>query len=151
MREPRPIDPLAADTMLAALHLVFGLVAGPLAARRPSCHVAMCDAPWRDAEDWALVDAAPQFTVGQKNDRRTFWSALAASTPELAARSAAECELRARSKDEVDVGSQPAVLEDWCKLEDGRYTGRVAGEDIGRSDSSLSRACDCNKDPFLLD
>ena len=86
--------------------------------------------PWKDTEDWALADAAPQFTVGRGDDASTFWTALASSTPDLALRSAAECESRLRElkKDDADVGQQPPVLEDWSKLEDGRYTGRVAGE-----------------------
>jgi hypothetical protein len=101
-------------------------VSTPTRAVRP----AMCEKPtWGDAEDWALQDAVGAFTVGAGSEVSTFWSALAASTAELSARSAAECEERVRELEKAPrAGPQPAVLEDWQRLEDGRYTGRVAGE-----------------------
>lgn len=90
---------------------------------------------WRDAEDWALLDLAPSFTVGRGRDVSTFWSVLASSTPQLAARSAVECETRWRAlcakgsvPDGAAVGPQPAVLEEWERLPDGRFTGRLSGE-----------------------
>lgn len=85
---------------------------------------------WTDKESWALADAVPTFTVGSGDERATFWSALALNTPGLAARSGAECERRFREEnsENVEAGAAPLVLEDWSRLEDGRYTGRVAGE-----------------------
>jgi len=86
--------------------------------------------PWQDAEDWALTDNAAEFTVGSGAEKSTFWTALATSTPQLAARSGAECEERWKelNVEQAKVGKQPLVLEDWSRLDDGRYTGRVAGE-----------------------
>ena len=84
---------------------------------------------WTQSEDWALADAVPQFTVGQSSSVSTFWTALATTTPELGSRSAAECERRFAKLDaEEPAGKQPPVLEDWSKLDDGRYTGRLAGQ-----------------------
>ena len=84
---------------------------------------------WSTDEDWALQDSAPAFTVGRGNERATFWTALVASTPDLAKRSAAECEKRLRElKEKAEVGSAPLVLDEWKRLDDGRYTGRVTGE-----------------------
>lgn len=94
---------------------------------------------WRDAEDWALVDNAPAFTVGRGPQARTFWAALIAATPELAARSPAACEARwealsaakgaaAKGAAATTVGPQPPVLDDWQRLADGRYAGRLSGE-----------------------
>ena len=69
---------------------------------------------WSTDEDWALQDSAPAFTVGRGNERATFWTALVASTPDLAKRSAAECEKRLRElKEKAEVGSAPLVLDEW--------------------------------------
>lgn len=93
------------------------------------CRVRMSDGAWRETEDWALQDAAPKFTVGAGREMCTFWTALAASTPELTTRSASDCEARLRNlTDGGLVGAEPSVLNDWTRLDDGRYTGRVAGE-----------------------
>ena len=99
---------------------------------------------WRDAEDWALADGAPAFTVGRGPQTCTFWTALIAATPELAARSPAACESRwrvlaaakgkaakgkaAKGTAGTAVGPQPPVLSDWQRLADGRYAGRLSGE-----------------------
>ena len=102
---------------------------------------------WRDDEDWALADATAAFTVGRGDEICTFWQALAASTPELSARSSTSCEQRCRALAQQAptvatkpsgsegqslvlpiVGPQPPVLEDWTRTADGRYSGRIAGE-----------------------
>ena len=53
---------------------------------------------WAPHEDWALQDRAPQFTIGRGGSQATFWSALTASTPELAGRTPEECERRLRTR-----------------------------------------------------
>jgi len=95
---------------------------------------------WLPSEDWALIDTIPSYTVGQGNFAATFWQVLVLSSPALSARSAVECETRmqelsaevgqgvAPSRAMPPFGPQPAVLEDWAKLPDGRYTGRLAGQ-----------------------
>ena len=95
--------------------------------RCPEIHCT--EAEWRDAEDWALLDAAPAFTVGEGPFVATFWQSLTAATPALSARSADECERRygKLSQNQTPVGRQPPVLEDWTKCDGGRYSGRVAG------------------------
>eukprot|EP00966_Prymnesium_polylepis_P299086 6910744-Prymnesium_polylepis.1 len=50
--------------------------------------------PWTPEEDWALVDAIPEFTAGADADLTTFWTALAASSTVLFRRSADECARR---------------------------------------------------------
>ena len=91
------------------------------------------DLAWRAEEDWALLDSTPEFTVGRGNQVATFWHALAASTPELSGRTAGDCERRwaqlAAEGAELPIiaGPQPTVLEEWRRLEDGRFTGRLAG------------------------
>ena len=88
---------------------------------------------WRDEEDWAIIDSAPDFTVGEGTKSVTFWTALAASSVDLCQRSASECEQRAVELDAqqrnatLSVGPEPRVLEDWTKLADGRITGRLGG------------------------
>ena len=92
------------------------------------------DSGWCDAEDWALLDSTPSFTVGRDKHVVTFWQAMAASTPELSVRSAAECERRwteltsCGATASIAVGQQPAVLEEWSRLPDGRVSGRLSGE-----------------------
>ena len=80
-----------------------GLVTAPLPFIAPAPAVRFGSAPcadaarsdaWRDVEDWALLDSAPAFTVGTGAQTATFWESLAAATPELATRSARECEER---------------------------------------------------------
>ena len=92
--------------------------------------IHMAEDAWTDSEDWALADAVPQFTVGRGSDISTFWTALTTTTPELSSRSAGECEARHRALagSTEAVGKQPSVLEEWERLADGRYTGRLAGE-----------------------
>ena len=84
---------------------------------------------WRPDEDWALMDAVPAFTAGEGAQVATFWAALAASTPLVAARTPVELEQRwadiAPESEAASAGKSPAILEDWTKLPDGRYAGRV--------------------------
>lgn len=86
---------------------------------------------WQNVEDWALLDGVLAFTVGRDDQVATFWSALASSTPQLAARGAAACEQRWASiapSEAPKVGRQPEVLENWSRLADGRISGRLAGQ-----------------------
>ena len=97
--------------------------------------VSACEAPaeWKSAEDWALVDGAGSFTVGRGAEARTFWQALQASSPALAARSVTELETRLRSlsaEQSVNFGPQPEVLEAWEMLSDGRCAGRLEGRAV---------------------
>ena len=59
-----------------------------VAVRGRSTESRCTEGSWRDAEDWALLDAAPAFTVGDGPFVATFWQSLAAATPALSARSA---------------------------------------------------------------
>ena len=123
---------LALFSFITAAHVRMAPMARPGVATSRGTSLAMLadgETAWSDKENWALADAVPQFTVGQGNERATFWSALVASTPELAARSGADCEVQFREvkTDDVQAGAAPTVLEDWSRLDDGRYTGRVAG------------------------
>ena len=105
----------------------FGVICAPSTPRTASSRCAI-DSEWRDKEDWALADSVPQFTVGSGESVATFWQALAAATPELAGRTASECESRwGELEPQQRIGPQPPVLEDWEKLPDGRYSGRVNG------------------------
>ena len=126
--------------MVLAWHLVTVLQAhaplvprvhAPFAPRTRPVKLSSAEkaSQWSTDADWALTDAVPQFTVGQGSEVATFWTALAASTPELSSRSVEECEARLRELGSSEVtGPQPAVLEDWTRLPDGRYTGRLKGE-----------------------
>ena len=113
-----------------------------VARAQPSPIIAM-EAPadgtkpsWNDEEDWAILDAAPDFSVGVgTNSVSTFWTALAASSAVLCQRSAAECEQRAaelaeRQNMTLSIGPEPRVLDAWEKLPDGRITGRLDGRTI---------------------
>ena len=88
---------------------------------------------WATREDFALLDGAPAFSVGSGAQAVTFWESMVASTPELAARSAEDCERRWAELKPADdaaarVGPQPAVLEEWSRMADGRISGRIAGQ-----------------------
>ena len=88
---------------------------------------------WATREDFALLDGAPAFSVGSGAQAVTFWQSMVASTPELAARSAEDCERRWAELKPADdaaarVGPQPAVLEEWSRMADGRISGRIAGQ-----------------------
>jgi hypothetical protein len=53
-----------------------GVAALGVSRWRPSpLRVAPNDAQWRDEEDWALLDAVPEFTVGEGDAAATFWTA----------------------------------------------------------------------------
>lgn len=93
--------------------------------------------PWRDEEDWALLDETPAFTVGSGTNTVTFWSALATASPVLGRRTALELERR-RARLAVDdrglsagpFGREPSVLSSWERLPDGRFTGTVDGRKV---------------------
>ena len=91
---------------------------------------------WLPQESIALVDNAPLFSAGDGDHAVTFWQILVDSTPELSARSALECEEHWSRRIELEpirdvvlrVGPAPPVLEDWTRLDDGRYVGRLSGQ-----------------------
>ena len=91
---------------------------------------------WLPQESIALVDNAPLFSAGDGDHAVTFWQILVDSTPELSARSALECEEHWLRRIELEpirdvvlrVGPAPPVLEDWTRLDDGRYVGRLSGQ-----------------------
>lgn len=103
----------------------------PLEAHRRARHIrALDDASWRDEEDWALLDATPEFTVGEGNTASTFWTALTSSSTVLCQRSPTECaqrvELLATQQNSTfSYGQEPRVLDSWVRLPDGRFTGRL--------------------------
>ena len=93
---------------------------------------------WLPQESIALVDNAPLFSAGDGDHAVTFWQIMVDSTPELSARSALECEehwsrrielcLEEWTRANERVGPAPPVLEDWTRLDDGRYVGRLSGQ-----------------------
>ena len=93
---------------------------------------------WLPQESIALVDNAPLFSAGEGDHAVTFWQIMVDSTPELSARSALECEEHWSRRIELRieewtranerVGPAPPVLEDWIRLDDGRYAGRLSGQ-----------------------
>lgn len=90
---------------------------------------------WRDEEDWALLDAAPEFTVGAGNTAVTFWTALASSSAVLCERSSSECAERAevlatQRNLTLSCGPEPEVLDSWSRLPGGRITGRLNSRTI---------------------
>ena len=86
---------------------------------------------WTAAEDTALLASTPAFTCGDGASTVTFWSALAVATPALARRSPLECEerialLAANATIAVSsFGRRPAVLDDWERMDDGRFVGTL--------------------------
>jgi len=84
---------------------------------------------WSPQEDWALQDQVPAYSAGTGADTATFWSALAANVPALSARGSTELEARAAQL-AVDGGAQPALLEAWERLADGRYAGSADGRPV---------------------
>lgn len=118
------------------------------------------DVEWSLEADWALADGAPRFTVGVDDGvRRTFWTQLRASTPELTGvdesslRERYETLSRRRRTFENDedeplppVGPSPDVLEDWevderssritGTLSDGRSVWFVA-QTVGRLEGDV--------------
>ena len=56
-------------------------------------------------------------------------AALAVATPELARRSSRECEERIVSlSPSLSYGRRPAVLDDWERMDDGRFVGTLEGQ-----------------------
>ena len=124
-----------AHTLLMVAALLLLTRVRPLELRSRAA-VAMQATPprdWATREDFALLDGAPAFSVGSGAQAVTFWQSMVASTPELAARSAEDCERRWAELKPADVtaarvGPQPAVLEEWSRMADGRLSGRIAGQ-----------------------
>ena len=131
-----------------------------VAAARPRARVVRCAEPeWSPQEDWALQDQVKAYSAGTGADTATFWSAMAANVPALAARAPAELEARAaqlavdggtqvrpctltpqhapRLQASAHIGSnraptraQPALLDTWEQLADGRYAGNAEGRPV---------------------
>ena len=110
-----------------------------LASRRASPEMTTTPTDnWLPQESIALVDNAPLFSAGDGDHAVTFWQIMVDSTPELSARSALECEEHWSRRIELRieewtranerVGPAPLVLEDWTRLDDGRYAGRLSGQ-----------------------
>ena len=84
--------------------------------------------PWRADEDQYLLASVPAYTIGNAQNRVTFWTALAASSAVLRERSARECDqhfsttLAPPSK--AQHGREPSLVNGWSRLPDGRYYGR---------------------------
>lgn len=98
--------------------------------------------PLRCPPDWALVDRVPVFTVGESDrHKRTFWTQLWISTPELSAKSS-EDELirryralstRERMEDGKilpTAGPSPPVLDEWLVDGEGKMSGRLDGRTV---------------------
>ena len=79
--------------------------------------------PWRDEEDWALVEAMPEFTVSKGNAAATFWTALAASSAVLCQRSPAQPLAAAPTRAAAPSGGQRR----WCSVGMSCPTLCVAG------------------------
>ena len=135
------------------------LLTSPSAIQRGSVPL-LCDAPpplsdgkaspWRQQEDWALLDAVGAFTVGDGAQAVTFWDALAASNLVLHDRSASECADRMAviSPDTVH-GRQPRRLEMWRRLEDGRYLGIEQGRTKNILVSEEGQLADGNRPKYI--
>jgi len=87
-------------------------------------------------QDWALIDAVPLFTVSAETDKpATFWTQLAADTPELSLLSPErlqarykELQLEQPAQSTNPFGPQPPVLDQWSYSEDGKnVVGVLAG------------------------
>ena len=101
---------------------------------------------WTLAQDWALLDNIPKFTVGEGPATVTFWSQLWTCTPQLCMKRS-ETELQQRyqtllakaNNEESDnnnnnkippAGPSPAVLEQWSVNVDGRMSGELNGRTV---------------------
>ena len=81
---------------------------------------------WSTREEWALLDEAPSFTVGDGTKRVTFWSSLALH-PMLKHRSPDELQAHAASLN-MPVGHEPKVLRAARSVSGGKtWTGIVDG------------------------
>ena len=131
LRRPHPmLLILAATTSIRAPSVGVASMLSTSAPRSRPQLQALDDAPWRDEEDWALLDATPEFTVGAGSMAATFWTALASSSAVLSQRSSTECAQRAemlatRQNSTLSYGQEPKVITSWSRLPDGRVTGRL--------------------------
>ena len=111
-------------------------------------YASAAEEAWSAAEDAALLDDTPAFTVGDAGSTVTFWSALAVATPALARRTPLECEERiillaaadgsvsssplnpdgGDARGALRYGRRPAVLDDWERMDDGRVVGTLEGQ-----------------------
>lgn len=92
--------------------------------------------PWRDNEDWALLEATPRFTVGDGENAATFWTALSTAGAELGQRTPGELQRRIeelaaeKGLGRGSYGGEPVVLSSWARMPDGRFTGSVDGRSV---------------------
>jgi len=116
--------------------LVRPLRSKALAEGRETTYVQGEGGDWRIEEDWALLDEAPSFTVGNGASTVTFWSALAAASTVLCQRTPVELEQRmlelavAKDLPQDSYGSEPSVISSWERMADGRFTGSVDGRAV---------------------
>ena len=89
-------------------------------------------------QDWALIDAVPLFTVSAETDQpATFWTQLAADTPELSLLLPERLQARYEELQQPATnpfGPQPPVLDQWSYSEDGK---KVVGVLAAISGSTL--------------
>lgn len=121
--------------------------AAPTAGRTPL--ETLGDA-WSEREAWALEDSVPRYTV--HCDRRgplVLWRRMQVDVPELVGRSLDE--LRARwvaehAADSVEAeaarAESPPCLEDWERLTDGSYRGKLTSVAGVRGDLLATIAVD---------
>ena len=94
---------------------------------------AVSEDAWSEREAWALEDSVPRYTV--QCDRRgplVLWRRLQVDTPELAGRSVDALRARwlaehAADEDMIKAANAdcPPCLEDWERLADGSYRGKL--------------------------
>lgn len=73
-------------------------------------------AQWTLDEDWLLIDQLPQFTVGDGDQTRTFWTQLSAATPRFASKKSSQlyerCQVLATNYT-LKFGPSPPLLQNW--------------------------------------
>ena len=92
---------------------------------------------WTLDLEWSLIDAVPKFTVGSSKERRTFWTQLLLSTPELSSSFETIEDLQYRYTKLMDAdsslarpGDSPPVLQEWEVTSLNHITGIYEGRRV---------------------
>jgi len=129
--DPRPARPpiVASSTGVAAVVDAAVLDTAPA----PAASLALNSVVWSERQSWALEDSVPRYTVDSDGTGPiVLWRRMQVDVPELSDLSVDALRARWVFEHAADAGAvaaasaaRPPCLEDWERLPDGSYSGKL--------------------------